>query len=135
MLTGKQEKFALLVAEGKSYSDAYRGAYDTNASDRVVYNKGSDLAQRDDIRMRIDELRDEIARRTVLSREKVIQGICDIAFDPKEDESPSEKNVRLKAMDMLAKYLGMYTEKISLTGGIDVASSSKRIEDIIKELK
>lgn len=57
-LTIKQENFCLAYIETGNASEAYRRAFNTkNTSERVINNKASEMIKRDDIRVRLEELR------------------------------------------------------------------------------
>ena len=69
-LTLKQEKFALLVANGSTQADAYREVYDIKKmSDKTLYDTASKLANSPGVSQRIKELKDKI-------EEKVINGFA-----------------------------------------------------------
>lgn len=61
-LTPKQERFAQLVAEGKTQADAYRGAFDTKPTTKpeTVQANASRLMADSNISARVDELRKPI---------------------------------------------------------------------------
>lgn len=64
-LTPKQEAFAQQVAEGKTYSDAYRFAYDAEGmKDTTINNKAYILMSKDYIRARVEELRKPVVEET-----------------------------------------------------------------------
>ncbi len=63
-LTGKQEKFCQKVAEGLSYSDAYRAAYDAKKMKaESVNSKASELMHNGEITVRISELQKKTQKR------------------------------------------------------------------------
>lgn len=62
--TPKEEAFACAVAEGKSYSDAYRTAYDVKSSTQrsTIWTKSSEIASRSHVTVRIKELQKMAAK-------------------------------------------------------------------------
>jgi hypothetical protein len=56
MLTQKQENFCTNIVSGMTAKDAYKAAYNTSASEQVIYNESAKLLKRDDITERIKEL-------------------------------------------------------------------------------
>ena len=56
-LTPKQEKFCQCIVSGMSGKDSYISAYNTKASEQVIFNESTKLLKRDDITQRIKELR------------------------------------------------------------------------------
>ena len=63
-LTGKQEKFCQKVAEGLSYSDAYRAAYDAKGMKaETVHKRASELLENGEVTGRISELQKKTQKR------------------------------------------------------------------------
>lgn len=61
-LTAKQEAFCRLVAEGSTYSAAYRASYDAeNTKKEVVWVKASELMANGKVLVRVNELKEEAA--------------------------------------------------------------------------
>ena len=109
MLTPKQEQFAKAIAlDGMSYSDAYRSAYDTSSmSDKTVNEKASLMKDKDKIRTRIKELREQIDTPKIMSAQKRKEWLTEVINDPDIDI-----NARLKASDQLNKMDGEYVQKV-----------------------
>ena len=61
-LTPKQEKFCQNVVSGMSYKDSYLSAYDWNGTERAAQTQANELALREDIQQRIDQLRKPILK-------------------------------------------------------------------------
>lgn len=58
MLTAKQERFAQLVAQGETQTDAYKKAFKPKTTnDKTIYPEASKIAANPKIRTRIEELR------------------------------------------------------------------------------
>lgn len=108
MLTPKQEEFAKRIAEGMNYSDAYRSAYDARRmSDKTVNEKASLLKNEDKIRTRIKELRDMMAKPTIITAQKRKEWLTEVINDPDVDI-----NAKLKASDQLNRMEGEYIQKV-----------------------
>lgn len=101
MLTPKQEKFCECVVSGMTAKDAYITAYNTKASEQVLYNESSKLMLRDDIQARIADMRKPLikaAQQTALSeREKKRAWLWDMI------ENATNDSDRIRAMDILNK--------------------------------
>ena len=106
-LTPKQEKFAKSIAiDDMNYSDAYRSAYDTSGmTDKSVNEKASWLKDQVKIKSRIEELRAEVDSPKVMSAQKRRERLTEMA----NSEDP---NVAMKAIDILNKMTGEYTQKV-----------------------
>lgn len=119
MLTAKQEKFVQGIIEGMSQADAYRSAYDTKAmTDKTIHEKASLLASQDKIRARIAELRDRIATDTIMSAQKRLEWLTERIADAEVDI-----NAKLKAIDIMNKMQGEYTQRIEaeVTNAVNIS--------------
>ena len=110
LLTQKQLKFAHAVSQGNSQSSAYRGAYDTlQMSPKTIWEASSRLRKNPKVAARILELETEKEARLrmqMLSREeRVLKELENIAFG----DGPT--SVRLKALELLGKHVGLFTAK------------------------
>ena len=121
MLTANQESFARGVAEGKSYTEAYRSAYKTNRmTDKTINEEASRLKDNPKITARIKELRDMAARPTIMTAQRRKEWLTEVINDPDIDI-----NARLKASDQLNKMDGEYVTKVD--GTLNIA----KLEDLI----
>ena len=81
-LTVKQEKFAQAVVNGKTQADAYRESYKAdNMSDAAIYNEAYLLAKNHDVSLRIEELRAEIAKECLWTREDSVKQLKKVLAD------------------------------------------------------
>jgi phage terminase small subunit len=73
-LTAKQENFCQLVAQGNTYSDAYRGAYNVGkrTSKNTVYVKSSELMDNGKVAVRIEEIQKETIKRNQATLDEVL---------------------------------------------------------------
>lgn len=103
LLNSRHEKFAQELAKGASASEAMKAA--GFKSDR---RNGTRLTTNEDIRRRVDELKERAATNVVLSREWVLEELIDNAKRAKEggDYAPSNK-----ALELLGKEIGMFVER------------------------
>ena len=108
MLTPKQEKFVQNIVEGMSQADAYRSAYATkNMSDNAIYREASLLVGNPKVAQRISELRDELAKPSIMSAQKRLEWLTEaIANDY------IAINDKLKAIDIMNKMQGEYIQKV-----------------------
>lgn len=111
-LTPKQEKFCQCIVSGMSGTDSYKAAYDTNATEKVIYNESSKLLKRDDITERITELRKPLenhAQNTFINeREKkkaIIWERIQACIDSGDDTSVARYMDILNKMD--AEYINI----------------------------
>jgi phage terminase small subunit len=121
MLTANQESFARGIAEGKSYTDAYRSAYKTDRmSPEAVNVEASRLKDNPKISLRIKELRDMAAKPTIMTAQQRKEWLTEVI-----NNSEIDINARLKASDQLNKMDGEYVTKVD--GTLNIA----KLEDLI----
>ena len=121
MLTAKQETFAQKIVEGMNQADAYRSAYNCkNMSDNAIYVNASKLAADAKVTLRIKELRDELAKPTIMSAQERLEWLTRIIKS--DEESTSDK---LKAADIMNKMQGEYVTKVE--GSLSVS----KLEDLL----
>ena len=130
-LTDKQEAFVLALIEGKSQREAYRSAYKADRmKEKTIDEKASRLFAEDKVRARFEELqakvREKAEQRSVASAVEVLEELSDIGFGRKEYPSydmfgnrysryPSVTQ-RTKALELLGKNYGLFTERVQLDG-------------------
>lgn len=115
MLTGKQEEFAKNIVKGMSQADAYRSAYDAeDMSDNAIYREASLLVDHPKVSQRIKELREELAKPTIMSAQERLEWL---SYLVSADASTQDK---LKAIDLMNKMTGEYVQKIEADVKSDV---------------
>jgi hypothetical protein len=109
-LTAKQDKFARLVAEGKTQADAYRLAYNSaKMKSETVQNSAYKLMQNGDVTARVDELKKEFTKKLdIVSTITVERQIKYTQIAIKKCLELGDFNNYLKAMDMQNKLIGLY---------------------------
>lgn len=108
MLTEKQERFALNIVEGMNQADAYRSAYSAKKmSDNAIYREASLLMSNPKIAQRIQELRERLAKHTIMSAQERLEWLTRLINS--EEEGTNEK---LRALDIMNKMCGEYVQKI-----------------------
>lgn len=130
-LTTKQEKFAQLVAEGKTYADAYQGAYNVGekTTKNSIYVKSSRLMDEAKIQLRVHELKQEVLERNKATLDEVLTEMAKwLRFDPIKlfnddfsikqiDELPEDVRKCIASFEVLESFSGT-GEKRKVTGQI-----------------
>ena len=120
MLTAKQELFARNIVEGMSQADAYRNSYSAKKmSDNAVYRESSLLMANPKITQRIAEMRDELAKDSIMTAQERLEWLTTVIKSEVEDT-----NTKLKAADIMNKMQGEYVTRIS--GEVSV-----KLEDLL----
>ena len=139
MLTAKQEKFVHNIIDGMSQADAYRNAYSAeNMSDNAIYREASLLMANPNIAQRVKEIRDQMAKPTIMSAQErlefltqIIQGLKGevsvqvVDGETVEIEMPTSLKNKLSAIDIMNKMQGEYVTKVEGTIGIT------KLEDVL----
>ena len=124
MLTGKQEEFAKNIVQGMSQADAYRSAYDVeDMSDNAIYVEASRLMDNPKVALRIKELRDTLAKPTIMSAQERLEWLSDLvtSFAVTQD--------KLRAIDIMNKMTGEYVQKIEADVKSDVTINIELSDD------
>ena len=124
MLTGKQEEFAKNIVQGMSQADAYRSAYDAeDMSDNAIYREASLLVDNPKVAQRIRELRNELARPTIMSAQERLEWL---SYLVNADAGTTDK---LRAIDIMNKMTGEYVQKIEADVKSDVTINIELSDD------
>jgi phage terminase small subunit len=118
MLTAKQEAFVQNIIQGMSQADAYRSAYSSKRmSDNAVYREASLLVASPKIAQRLQELRDKMATPNIMTAQQRLEWLTGVINNA--EEGTSEK---LKAIDIMNKMQGEYTQKIeaNVTNAVNI---------------
>lgn len=124
MLNPKQRAFTVEYMKDKNATQAaIRAGY----SKKTAYSQGFDLLKKPEVIRAIEEMEKAAQTRAGITVEKIVDRINKIAEDP--NALPRD---RLKADELLGKYLGMFTEKVEMKGQIDTTVS--KLDGILKQL-
>lgn len=76
-LTSQQERFAQEISNGKNQSEAYRIAYPKSLKwkDKTVWEKASKIAKDDKVRTRIVELKANLEKKELWTREQSVMAL------------------------------------------------------------
>ena len=108
MLTAKQEAFVHNIIQGMSQADAYRSAYpNQRMSDKTIWESASKLMANHKVSARLKELRDELAKPSIMSAQERMEWLTRLIQN--EEEGTSDK---LKAIDIMNKMQGEYVQKV-----------------------
>ena len=125
MLTPKQEAFCQNIVKGMSQADAYRSAYNASKmTDKSIIEKASDLASNVKIKERVKELRDKVARKSIMSAQERLEWLTRLVLS--EDATNSD---RIKALDIMNKMDGEYTQKIKAAVQTETTINIELVED------
>jgi hypothetical protein len=131
----RHERFAQLIFSGKSQRKAYLEAYPESQKSKVemVDNRAYLLNARSEISVRLNELLEESMDSIIMEKKERMAKLSEIARDVEEEEGTGD---RIKAIDVLNKMDGVYTNKVELTGQVEIGieDKEKAAENYIREL-
>lgn len=123
-LNAKQRAFTVEYMKDKN---ATKAAIRAGYSEKTAYSQACDLLKKPEITQAIAELEKAAQTKAGITVEKIVERINRIAEDP--NTAPRDK---LKADELLGKYLGMFTERVEMKGQIDTTVS--KLDGILKQL-
>lgn len=126
MLTAKQEQFVKNIIDGMSQADAYRNSYDTKRmADKTIHEKASRLMADDKVRARLQELRDQMMKPSIMSAQERLEYLTRVIKGEELEETydwdngervtcntPATIKTRLQAIDLMNKMQGEYVQKV-----------------------
>lgn len=129
-LTPKEEKFAQAKAGGMNNIEAYEAAGFADIAQHAKKVAGCRVNTRPDVQRRIAELQRQAEAGAILNVEQIQAELTNLSLDEK-----NSKNVRLKALDQLAKTKGAYSDNINVnaSGGLTIADKKEAFKELIGE--
>ena len=125
MLTPKQEVFVQKIIEGMSQADAYRSAYSCkNMTDKTIWESASKLAADTKVATRIKELREQLAKESIMSAQKRLEWLTEQVNSENVDV-----NAKLKAIDIMNKMQGEYVQKIAAEVQTETTINIELVDD------
>lgn len=124
-LTSQQEKFAEGVANGKSQAEAYRAAYPKSQKwkPETLWSKASEMMSHRKVSERVAEIRAELAKKSLWTREQSVKVLAEIAMAAEKDAD------RVRATAELNKMHGFEApQKIEHSGTINWPVPAPKVE-------
>ena len=127
----RHETFAQNIAKGMSQRKAYRAAFPSAMKwkDETVDSKASLLAKNEKVLARVKELADMSTSDAVMSAKQRKEWLSNLIQDDKGVILTSDK---LKAVDILNKMDGEYTEKVQVNGKLNNPFAGMTTEELKK---
>lgn len=132
-LTARQKAFARARADGKTLKESYMDAgYSDRQSDKAITDNAFNLSNTEKVQKEIERLQRQADAGNILSREQRLAMLSEFASDA---DGCTGKKDRLRALDMLAKMHGDYTETVvnRIDGAIEI-DRKQAFNDYIEEL-
>lgn len=101
-LTARQEKFCQSIADGMNQTDAYKSAYSIkNKSEKSIWELASRVSSNVKVMSRIAELKAEIAKKQLWTREQSVDVLKKIAESKKQQTRDSDKVSAVKELNSM----------------------------------
>ena len=110
-LTPKEEALSVKYIELGSQVGAYREVYGTGEmTERTLHKRTGDAFRRPHVRARIQELRDQVARESVVSRSWVVAELVKV-YDTAMGEDGRNLAAANRALELMGTELGMFVKR------------------------
>ena len=125
MLNAKQRAFTVEYIKDKNATQAaIRAGY----SGRTARSIGNELLAKPDIAQAIADLQKAAEVRAGITVDSIVEKLTAIA-----DDAATAPRDKIRAYELLGKYLGMFTERVEMKGQIDTAVT--KLDGILAQLK
>ncbi len=105
MLTEKQDAFANAIASGSNQSDAYRAAYNAEKmKPETVWSNASRLLNDSKVSARIAELKAELAKKELWTREMSVKALIKAYKIAEESKNASGMTGAVKELNLMHGY-------------------------------
>ena len=115
MLTAKQEKFVRNLIQGMSQREAYKNSYDAeNMTDKSIDEEACRLFKDSKISTRYRELQERLDKHTIMTAQERLEYLTEViqGLQLDHNDAPADLNIKLKAIDIMNKMQGEYTQKV-----------------------
>ena len=126
-LTLKQRRF---IEEYLIDFNATQAAIRAGYSEKTAYSVGHENLSKPGIKSEIDRLTAQMTEKAIVTKEMVLQGLLDEARMYDEGASHS---ARVSAWAHLGKHLGIFMDKVELSGKVEVTSLGSLIDELSED--
>lgn len=123
-MTAKQEAFAIEYLKDKNATQAaIRAGYSAKTAGAIAY----ELLEKPHIQEFLRQHQEEARKNATVTVDGIVDQLRDIASNVMAKDSD-----RIRALELIGKYLGMFTERVEMKGQIDTAVT--KLDGILKQL-
>jgi phage terminase small subunit len=124
LMTPKQEAFAIEYLKDKNATQAaMRAGYSKKTAASIAW----ELLEKPDIKQFIGQKQEEALKNATVTVDGIVEQLRAISANPLAKDSD-----RIRALELIGKYLGMFTERVEMKGQIDTAVT--KLDGILKQL-
>lgn len=114
-MTEKQKRFCDEYLIDLNGTRAYKAAYPSVKNDDVAAQSASRMLKNVKVRAYLDERLEQLHSERTADAQEVVEFLTTVMRDEKKGDVP-----RLKAAELIGKHLGMFTDKVNVSGNIPV---------------
>ena len=114
-MTEKQKRFCDEYLIDLNGTRAYKAAYPSVKDDDVGARSASRMLKNVKVRAYLDERLEQLHSERTADAQEVVEFLTTVMRDEKKGDVP-----RLKAAELIGKHLGMFTDKVNVSGNIPV---------------
>lgn len=123
-MTAKQEAFAIEYLKDKNATQAaIRAGYSKKTAASIAW----ELLEKPDVKEFIRQHQEEALKNATVTVDGIVDQLRNIAANPLAKDSD-----RIRALELIGKYLGMFTERVEMKGQIDTAVT--KLDGILSQL-
>lgn len=123
-MTAKQEAFAIEYLKDKNATQAaIRAGYSAKTARSIA----CEMLARPDVQQFIRERQEEARANATVTVDGIVDQLREIAANPLSKDSD-----RIRALELIGKYLGMFTERVEMKGQLDTTVS--KLDGILSQL-
>jgi phage terminase small subunit len=124
-MTAKQEAFAIEYLKDKNATQAaIRAGYSAKTARSIA----CEMLARPDIQQFVREKQEEARANATVTVDGIVDQLKEIAVNPLAKDSD-----RIRALELIGKYLGMFTERVEMKGQLDTTVS--KLDGILAQLE
>lgn len=117
-LTEKQKRFVDEYLVDLNATRAYKVAYPGCRKDEVDASNANRLLKKDKVSAYLQQRMEALRKRTEITQDRVLRELAKVALAEGADNIalPFRMADKLKALELIARHLGMFTDKFELAG-------------------
>lgn len=130
-LTPAQEKYCReRVRNGKTQHAAYKaaGIAREGTKQKSLEDSACRLEHKPEIMARLEELTQKAAEGAILDAKQMQAELTDVVLSRASERT----EIRLKAMDQLAKMQGLYKDALQVSGGITINDAREALDELLE---
>jgi phage terminase small subunit len=123
-MNAKQEAFAIEYLKDRNATQA---AIRVGYSEKTAYSQGCRLLKKAEVQEFINSKQEEARANATITVDDIVEQLKEIASNVLAKDAD-----KIRALELIGKHLGMFTERVEMKGQIDTAVT--KLDGILKQL-